>query len=191
MTSSLPGRRSQVGAWVVRQGGLPASLCCGGWVNGCDPPELPIACLPIRPPTCLPRPTFAGTTTTLTRKQPLNPGNLVAMELTSAGTAGRDGIVNSGYWGIAVEAGVGYIVSLYLRTPNSLPTNATVALLPGEGSGGGTGAVLAAASLAGLAPQWQRFTAELVSASTDYRARLAVRTPAARPSCRVAHSMRQ
>jgi hypothetical protein len=113
------------------------------------------------------------------------------MELTSAGTAGRDGIVNSGYWGIAVEAGVGYTVSLYLRTPNSLPTNATVALLPGEGSGGGTGAVLAAASLAGLAPQWQRFTAELVSASTDYRARLAVRTPAARPSCRVAHSMRQ
>ncbi|KAL4458046.1 hypothetical protein ABPG75_012911 [Micractinium tetrahymenae] len=127
-----------------------------------------------------------GTATTLTREQPLNPRNLVAMELSSTGGGSPAGIVNSGYWGVPVEAGVRYTLSLYLRVPQgSATTDATVALLAadsptvahnGSSTGGGSGvdAPLAAARFSGLSAEWQRFTAELVSPSTDLQARLAV-----------------
>ncbi len=54
--------------------------------------SLPRSALPLAPNP-------AGTTTTLTRKRPLNPGNLVAMELSGTGSGTPAGIVNSGYWG--------------------------------------------------------------------------------------------
>ncbi len=82
-----------------------------------------------------------------------------------------------------------YALSLFLRVPNgSALKEATVALLPadsptnksnrsGNGSGvsAGLSASLAVARFSGLTAEWQRFTAELVSPTTDLRARLAVR----------------
>lgn len=41
----------------------------------------------------------SGTSTTLTREQPLNPGNLVAMDMSSTCSGSPAGVVNSGYWG--------------------------------------------------------------------------------------------
>lgn len=55
-----------------------------------------------------------GTTTSLTRDKPLNPTNLVSMTL-SATANGSVGIVNHGYWGMHVEKGQSYTVSLYAR----------------------------------------------------------------------------
>ncbi|EFN58711.1 hypothetical protein CHLNCDRAFT_140355 [Chlorella variabilis] len=114
-----------------------------------------------------------GTTTTLTREQPVCRGNPVAMELGSGGGGGRAGLVNTGYWGVSVEAGTRYSLSLYLRVPEGAgPSNATVSLLAGGDEAGGV--PLASASFTGLTLQWQRYRAELASSATDHQARLAV-----------------
>lgn len=55
-----------------------------------------------------------GTAMALTRSFPLNECNAVAMEVTGS-AASPAGILNSGYWGIPLDAGASYTLSLYLR----------------------------------------------------------------------------
>lgn len=82
-----------------------------------------------------------------------------------------------------MEAGAPYALSLYLRVPRgSAISHATVALLPADAptnkhnrSSTGLAAPLAAARFSGLTAEWQQFTAELVSPTTDLQARLTVR----------------
>ena len=56
---------------------------------------------------------LGDTQLTLTKQYPLNGGTKIAMRLD----AQEDGcgIINTGFWGIAVEAGAQYELSLYLR----------------------------------------------------------------------------
>ncbi|KAL4437047.1 hypothetical protein ABPG75_004186 [Micractinium tetrahymenae] len=109
-----------------------------------------------------------GTTTALTKDQPLNAKNPVAMELT-AGPGPRAGIVNFGYWGVYVQKGQSYTVSLYARTSDKQPKDITVALLSEDQS-----ASYANLTLSGVSGDWQRLSGELVSSATDANARLAV-----------------
>lgn len=72
-----------------------------------------------------------------------------------------------------VASGGRYALSIYLRAPHGPPSNATVSLLSG-GAAGSAAAVLASATFEGLTPEWEHFTAELVSSGADTQARLAV-----------------
>lgn len=57
------------------------------------------------------------TTLTLTKQFPLNAENTVAMNITSS--SGSAGIANTGYWGIPVQHGNSYHLSVYLRLVSS------------------------------------------------------------------------
>lgn len=57
---------------------------------------------------------IGDTQLTLTKQYPLNGGNKIAMRLDADSGAG--GIINTGFWGISVEAGNRYELSLYLRS---------------------------------------------------------------------------
>ena len=56
---------------------------------------------------------LGDTRLTLTKQYPLNGGNKIAMRLDAE--AGSGGIINTGFWGMAVANGKQYELSLYLR----------------------------------------------------------------------------
>lgn len=94
--------------------GVPWASWLGGWLVAARPPAWLSAWaprMPTRSRSCAPAwrrspDPPAGTTATLTRERPLNPSNLVAMELGAA--AGPAGIVNDGYWGGAGAGVLGW-----------------------------------------------------------------------------------
>lgn len=63
---------------------------------------------------------------TLTKQYPLNGGNKIAMRLDAQEDGG--GIINTGFWGIAVEAGAQYELSLYLRRAEDSSVSASLHL---------------------------------------------------------------
>lgn len=109
-----------------------------------------------------------GTTAVLTKEQPLNPRNQVSMELT-AGPGPRSGIVNFGYWGVHVQQGHSYTVSLYLRTPDTTTKSVTVSLVSEDAA-----THYANLTFHGVASGWQKYSGELVSSATDTNARVAL-----------------
>ncbi|KAL4424426.1 hypothetical protein ABPG77_006364 [Micractinium sp. CCAP 211/92] len=109
-----------------------------------------------------------GTTTALTKEQPLNARNPVAMELT-AGPGPRAGIVNFGYWGVFVQKDHSYTVTLHARTSDKQAKDITVALVSEDQA-----TSYANVTLSGVSGDWQQLSGELVSSTTDSNARLAV-----------------
>ena len=65
---------------------------------------------------------LGDTRLTLTKQHPLNGGNRIAMRLDAEEGAG--GIINTGFWGISVEAGAQYELSLYLRRADNSSVSA-------------------------------------------------------------------
>ncbi len=63
---------------------------------------------------------LGGTTLTLTKQYPMpdNGARGLAMRLAS-GAGELGGIINTGFWGIPVQAGHDYELSVYLRDPSS------------------------------------------------------------------------
>ncbi|KFM27338.1 Alpha-L-arabinofuranosidase 1 [Auxenochlorella protothecoides] len=102
-----------------------------------------------------------GTTTSLTRDKPLNPTNLVSMTL-SATANGSVGIVNHGYWGMHVEKGQSYTVSLYARAGETGPVPLTVSIL-----GASLKHTLASVDLNPPSEDWGRLTGTLEPNATD------------------------
>ena len=117
---------------------------------------------------------MAATSATLTRELPLNPGNQVAMEVTVSGPieelniSNEGGLINFGYWGIAVQKGESYAFSIYIRNPQNEEIKLRVALTSADlatehatlklhAKGGG---------------DWQRYEGTLQSSGTDTDARL-------------------
>ncbi|PSC67081.1 Alpha-L-arabinofuranosidase 1, partial [Micractinium conductrix] len=115
-----------------------------------------------------------GTTATLTKDQPLNDRNPVAMELRS-GTGSRSGIVNFGYWGVYVQEKESYTISIYARAHEaSLHGRAdfdrfTVSLVSED-----LDEVYASTSFDKLIGDWHEFSGDLAPNKTDTNARLAV-----------------
>ncbi|PSC72825.1 Alpha-L-arabinofuranosidase 1 isoform B [Micractinium conductrix] len=99
-----------------------------------------------------------GTDTTLTREQPLNAGNPVAMELRAGGPGA--GLLNDGYWGMSVDQGGRFALSLYLRAApgGGLVPNVTVSLVPADPPAGtastSTDGSVDASAAAALAAPW-------------------------------------
>jgi len=88
------------------------------------------------------------------------------VEITEVGK-GFAGVGNGGYWGIAVEKGVAYRLSLYARC-ESFEGPLTVGLR------GTKGTVLAESKIVGLGADWKRFACKLVSKATDPEAQLVI-----------------
>jgi alpha-L-arabinofuranosidase len=101
--------------------------------------------------------------------RPLNTNNLRSLMLTMASGSGSVGAANSGYWGIALQSGATYDLSLYARGSNGFSGPVTVRLESADGS-----QLYAQSSFGGLTTNWQRFTASLVSGSGATNARIAV-----------------
>lgn len=103
--------------------------------------------------------------------QPLNTNNLrsLRLDMTSVSGSGSVGAANSGYWGIPLDAGSNYDLSLYLRAGSGFTGPVTVQLQSADG-----GTIYAQTSFSGLTTGWQHFTNSLVSSGSDTNARLVV-----------------
>lgn len=102
--------------------------------------------------------------------QPLNPNNPRSLRWEIDEGAGRVSLMNEGYWGIAVQKGKRYRLSLYARGDERWRGTLTVSL---QGAGG---EVYAQQTLRGVGTGWKKFSAELTSRATDPKARLVIST---------------
>ncbi|KAI7845621.1 hypothetical protein COHA_000907 [Chlorella ohadii] len=102
-----------------------------------------------------------GTNADLTRDNPLNEGNQISMVLTAGAPGMPSGIVNFGYWGVALQRGESYTVSLYLRSSESSSRNVTVSLVSED-----LATAYANVSFFGVGGSWRKFTGELTAAAT-------------------------
>lgn len=116
---------------------------------------------------------FQGSQLALNKEIPLKPGNPVAMEVT-VGPGQQGGIVNLGYWGIAIKTQEAYALSLYIRNPSSKSIGVHVALVASDLLTLHANLTLEASP---SNTTWLRYTGELRSAATDTDARLVVSFP--------------
>lgn len=102
--------------------------------------------------------------------QPLNTNNLRALKLTMDSGIGSVGVANSGFWGMAVQAGARYELSLYGRAAADFTGPLDVRLESTNAS-----AVYAQTTFSGFTTNWQRFAATVAANASDPNARLALR----------------
>lgn len=77
-------------------------------------------------------------------------------------------LVNEGYWGIVVEKGKRYRLSLYARCDNLFRGELRISLQSANGE------VYAQHTVRGIGTKWNRFSATLTSRATDPKARLVI-----------------
>ncbi|GIV21458.1 MAG: alpha-N-arabinofuranosidase [Armatimonadota bacterium] len=82
--------------------------------------------------------------------------------------ASRVSVMNEGYWGIAVQKGKRYRLSLYARRNERFRGQLTISLQ------GASGQVYAQHTVRGIGTDWKRFSATLTSRATDPKARLVI-----------------
>ena len=100
-------------------------------------------------------------TISLDTNTPLNDALNISLKL-DAGSASKDspaGVVNAGYWGIALHPKTSYRVSLYAKAANGFAGPLTVSL---ESTNGKT---LASAEISGLTSDWKKFDVDLKTKS--------------------------
>lgn len=98
---------------------------------------------------------------------PLNTNLPNSLKLTMSSGTGSVGAANAGYWGMCVQTGATYNLSLYAKTTNGF-AGALVARL--ENAAGTS--VYAETSISGLTDGWQKYSAALVSTASDTNAQL-------------------
>lgn len=108
----------------------------------------------------------------LTEANPMNSASSrsLALNVTAAGNPdGRAALLNSGYWGIGVQAGTRYTLSFYLR-PDAYQGTVSASL---EGQAGKT---LASHDFGPVKPSqaWKKYTATLTAIGTDPKAKFAL-----------------
>ncbi|HVM48293.1 MAG TPA: alpha-L-arabinofuranosidase C-terminal domain-containing protein [Candidatus Acidoferrum sp.] len=101
--------------------------------------------------------------------QPLNTNRPHSLQLTMLSGVGSVGAANAGFWGLSLQAGSSYNLSLYARAANGFTGPLSARLESANGS-----QTYAQASFNGLSPNWQRFTATLTPTVTDTNALLTV-----------------
>lgn len=82
--------------------------------------------------------------------------------------ASRASVMNEGYWGIALQKGKRYRLSLYARRDERFRGRLTISLQ------GASGQVYAQHTVRGIGTDWKRFSATLTSRATDPKARLVI-----------------
>ena len=106
----------------------------------------------------------------LDTEQPLNdktPHSL-RLEIGAVGKGGRVGVANGGYWGVPVQKGKSYLLSLYARGGPGFTGPLTVSLEHAAGP------VYASGRIERLSPNWQRYALKLTANATDASARLVI-----------------
>jgi alpha-L-arabinofuranosidase len=100
---------------------------------------------------------------------PLNDANKTSLRLDIARAAKNApvALVNDGFWGIAVKAGEKYNLSFFARATGS--TSPLEVRLEGP-----DGKIYARQTIAGIGPEWTRFTASFQSNGTEPKAHLAL-----------------
>jgi alpha-L-arabinofuranosidase len=101
--------------------------------------------------------------------RPLNATNTDALKLTMTSGTGSVGVANSGFFGIPLQSGSAYNLSLYASGTDAFTGPLTARLESADGS-----AVYAQTTFNGLTTDWQQFTATLVPTTSDTNARLVV-----------------
>ncbi len=120
-----------------------------------------------------------GADIALDSSRPLNANNRRALrlEVSTAGAGGvgnavtrvgGPGIVNEGYWGIAVRAGESYDLSLHARRDDGFNSALDVTLQSNAGR------VLARSRIAGLTTGWKRHAVTLRATASEPKARLVI-----------------
>jgi alpha-N-arabinofuranosidase len=91
---------------------------------------------------------------------PLNTaiGTSLKLTVTSAGSDGRVGIANEGYWGIPVRPNTRYLASFYAKAAPGFTGPVTISLTSNDGT-----ATHAVAQIPHISAQWQRYQATLVT----------------------------
>ena len=98
---------------------------------------------------------------------PLNTNTPNALKLTMQSGTGSVGAGNSGFWGIALQAGAIYDLNFYAAAANGFSRPISARLESADGS-----SVYAQAVFSGLTANWQKYSAALVASGTDTNARL-------------------
>ena len=106
-------------------------------------------------------------TISVDRSLPLNTRNPASLNLTMSSGLGSVAAVNSGYFGMAFQAGATYDLSCYSRAVAGYSGPILVRLQNSNGS-----TVYAQSSISGLTTNWQHFSLSLISTGTDTNARL-------------------
>jgi alpha-L-arabinofuranosidase len=112
--------------------------------------------------------TAAGTMTVDT-SLPLNTNQPASLKLALSSGVGSVAAVNSGYFGMAFQAGATYDLNFYARGSAGFAGPMLVRLQSSDGS-----TVFAQASIGGLTTGWQHFSATLISSGTTTNGRLAL-----------------
>ena len=99
--------------------------------------------------------------------QPLNTNIVNSLKLTMAGGTGSVGAGNAGFWGMTFQAGATYNLNFFAMASNGFAGTITAQLESANGS-----TVYAQTNFGGLTTNWQRFSASLVSSSSDTNAQL-------------------
>ncbi|MCY2924981.1 MAG: DUF1080 domain-containing protein [Planctomycetota bacterium] len=100
--------------------------------------------------------------------KPLSPENPMSLRLqVHKAEGGQFGLANAGWWGMSVEKGAAYWLSLHARTDDYTGPLRVAIVSP-------TGQVLAETFFTGLTSAWQEHSARLVAAGTDPGARLVI-----------------
>ena len=98
------------------------------------------------------------------------------LEVTSADDQNPAGVLNGGYWGMAVRPNTVYHGSFYGKTDSAAPLPVTVRLVADD-----TGAAVATATVAGIGPSWAQHSFTLktgaAAASTHHHLELVVTRP--------------
>ena len=103
--------------------------------------------------------------------QPLSPKNLRSLKVVVGNLkAGRAGVINRGFWGMALDKGAGYQLSLFARGAAGFAGPLTVTLESQNGT------IYASAKITGLGVDWKPYHLWLRANQTDPQARLVIST---------------
>jgi alpha-L-arabinofuranosidase len=85
------------------------------------------------------------------------------LEVTKADASSPAGLMNEGYWGIAVRPNTRYTGSLYAKTDSASPLPVKIALLANQ-----SGQVLASTSSSVSGGEWKRYKFEMAPGSVQW-----------------------
>ena len=101
--------------------------------------------------------------------RPLNTNNPRSLKLTLTSGTGSLGAGNAGFWGLALQQGALYDLSLYASGASGFTGPLRARLESADGT-----KLYAQTTFGGLTTNWQRYAASLASSATDTNARLVV-----------------
>ena len=105
----------------------------------------------------------------LEKASPLNDRNPNSLKLTATRTGGRIGVANSGFWGMNIQQGEAYDLSLYARTEGGRTTTLNISLEDDNGS-----TVAASGKVENVVGAWKKYTLALTATATNPKARLVI-----------------